>query len=157
MKQTPEMEKYEKEMKPGVISRDGFLGTDKRKLIDILLEDGETVKRLGLTHSFIADKMEEIRNIGKPGLGDLVKAGNLEISVETYRGKISSPFKDGVSRKIITVVKNINTDKSITYSDLNIDMINKHGFYEGRGAVFRIEPEEIVSVLEIEGSLLGRK
>jgi len=39
MKQTVQMKAIQEKMKPGVITRDGFLGSDRRNLIDILIED----------------------------------------------------------------------------------------------------------------------
>jgi hypothetical protein len=30
---------------------------------------------------------------------------------------------------------------------LNIHLVEEHGFFEGRGAFFRIEPEELIRVI----------
>ena len=35
MKQTPEFDRIQQQMQPGIIALDGFLGDDKRKLIEI--------------------------------------------------------------------------------------------------------------------------
>ena len=58
MKQTVQMREIQDKMKPGVITRDGFLGTDSRNLIDILIEDDAKVKRINLTHGQIAGRMQ---------------------------------------------------------------------------------------------------
>ena len=39
MKQTPEYDKIQEQMRKGVITLDGFLGTDERKLVDIIASD----------------------------------------------------------------------------------------------------------------------
>ena len=38
---------------------------------DILVEDDAEIKRLNLTHEKIAARMQELRDAGKEGLGDL--------------------------------------------------------------------------------------
>ena len=57
MKQTVQLSRIQEKMKPGIITRDGFLGTDRRNLIDMLVEDDETVKRMDLTHATVAQRM----------------------------------------------------------------------------------------------------
>ena len=50
MKQTPEYDHIQQQMQPWVITLEGFLGPDKRHLIDILVEDDGTVRRLERSH-----------------------------------------------------------------------------------------------------------
>lgn len=152
MKQTPELDKAQERMKPGVITRDGFLGNDKRKLIDILIEDDAEVKRLDLTHKRIANRMIYFRDAGLRGLGEFITVEpHFEVKVDTVRGKLPSPFGEpGIFPKTNTTVKNMNLDKEITYTDLNIHMILAHGFYEGKGSPFRLEPKELKEILEIK-------
>ena len=69
MKQTPQMQKIQQNMRPGVITLDGFLGKDSRNLVDILIEDDADVKRLGYNHKATALNMVEMRDKGKRGLG----------------------------------------------------------------------------------------
>jgi hypothetical protein len=45
------------------------------------------------------------------------------------------------------MVKHPPTGTVVRWSDLNIHLIKAHGFFEGRGASFRIEPELLLSVL----------
>ena len=70
MKMTVQMKKIQEQLRPGVITRDGFLGKDRRNLVDILEEDEAKVKRMKLTHRQIADRMLELRDAGMRGLGD---------------------------------------------------------------------------------------
>jgi len=54
MKQTPELDTAQEYMRPGVISLDGFLGSDERPLRAILQDDDAAVASMGLTHATIA-------------------------------------------------------------------------------------------------------
>ena len=152
MKQTPQMQKIEENMRPGVITLDGFLGSDSRNLIDILIEDDADVKRLGYTHKGIAARMIALRDSGKMGLGEFVSIGSrFEIKVESVRGKLPCPFGDpGVFPKVNTTVRNLKLKSEITYTDLHIHFILAHGFYEGRNSLFRLNPEDLIKILEIK-------
>lgn len=152
MKQTVQLDKIQERMEPGRITLEGFLGPDKRNLVEILIEDDAAVKKMGIEHKDIAEKMMELRNAAYGGLGDFIDVPpNFKVKVETYRGKLPCPFGDpGIFPKINTTVKNTKIKKEIHFSDLQIHMIGTHGFYEGKGHKFRIEPALAAEVLEIE-------
>lgn len=151
MKLSPDMRKIQERMQPGVITRDGFLGNDRRNLVDILEEDDAEVRRMGLTHQEIANQMLYFKEQGLRGLGEFITVPpHFEVRVDSARGKLPCPFGDpGIFQKTNTTVRNLKLGKEITYTDLHIHMIGSHGFYEGRGFPFRIDPVEIVEVLEI--------
>jgi len=149
MKQTPELDRIQKLMQPGVISKDGFLGNDTRNLADILADDLRIVTNLGFTHQELADTMEELTEAGKQAFGNPVLVrGFLEVTVDSSKGKIASPF-GGLYDKENVVVVNKKTGETIRWTTLNIHMIRDHGFYEGKGSYFRVEPEDLVRVLEL--------
>ncbi len=152
MKQTEQMKEIQERMKPGIIALDGFLGPDDRNLIDILVEDDAEVKRLGLTHENIAARMQELRDAGKGGLGDLISiAPHYEVSVDIARGKLPCPFGHrGLVRKSIIRVKNLEKDRELTFTDMNIHMIKEHGFYQGKGSSFRMDIGDLIDILDIE-------
>lgn len=152
MKQTVQLKNIQEKMQPGVITRDGFLGTDRRNLVDILVEDDAAVKRMDLDHQAIALRMIELRDAGMRGLGDFISVDpHYEVRVDSARGKLPCPFGDpGVFPKTNTTVRNLSLDREIVYTDLNIHMILVHGFYEGRGAAFRLDPSALVEILDIE-------
>lgn len=137
-------------MRPGVIVRDGFLGDDARSLSAILEADEATVARLGFTHAALAARMRQLRDAGLRGLGEPIRVeDHFEVRVDTVRGALPCPFGErGLHAKTFTIVRNLNTGRELTYADLSIHLIATHGFYEGRGSPFRLEPEEIVAVLE---------
>lgn len=151
MKQTVQMQQIQEKMKPGVITRDGFLGDDRRNLIDVLITDDAEVKRMDLDHRIIAERMVEIRDMGMRGLGDFITVEpHFEVRVDSVRGKLPCPFGDpGVFPKTNTMVRNLDLGREIVYTDLNIHMILVHGFYEGKGSPFRLEPKDLVEILEI--------
>jgi hypothetical protein len=140
------------EGKDGNISLDGFLGSDRRPLAEIIRADNESVKKLGLAHRAIADRMQFLREKGKDSLGEFVAVGpHFEVSCEIARGLLSCPFGEaGRIRKTMVTVRNLRLRKEIIFSDLNIHLIGAHGFYEGRGSPFRLEPVELAKILEIE-------
>ena len=151
MKQTPQMLKIQEAMLPGVITLSGFLGKDTRDLVEILAADQGEVRRLGYTHEQIAHRMIEIREAGKRGLGEFVSVEpHFEIRVESVRGKLPCPFGDpGIFPKVNTTARNLSLKKEITFTDLHIHFILAHGFYEGKGSLFRLEPADLVDILEI--------
>ena len=51
--------------------------------------------------------------------------------------------------KVNTTVVNKRIGRTITYTDLHIHFIGDHGFYEGMGAPFRLEPEDLIEILEV--------
>jgi len=151
MKQTVQMNNIQARMQPGVISLEGFLGSDSRNLTDILNDDNGTVNSLKLTHQQIALRMLEFRDKGLAGLGEFISvAPHFEVRVDSVRGKMPCPFGDpGIFPKTNITVKNLKSDQEITFTDLNIHMVLVHGFYEGSGSHFRLEPVQLAAILEI--------
>jgi hypothetical protein len=152
MKQTAILDKVQQSMQPGVITRGGFLGSDTRHLVDILVDDDARVHRLGLTHEAIADRMEELRMAGARGLGEGISVPpHFLVRVDSVRGKLPCPFgHEGLYQKTNTTVRNEKLGRELTFTDLSTHMIRVHGFYEGHGGLFRLDPEELAAVLEIE-------
>jgi hypothetical protein len=152
MKQTVQMDRIQEKMAPGVITLDGFLGSDRRKLVDILIEDDEAVKRSDLNHQQIARRMVELRDAGMQGLGELIDvAPHFEVRVDSVRGKLPCPFGDpGIFPKTNITVRNLRLDREIVYTDLHIHMVGSHGFYEGKGSKFRLEPAALAEILEVQ-------
>jgi len=151
MKQAPQVKQITENMRPGVITLEGFLGSDSRGLEDILDEDDGIVKRMDLTHEEIAGKMNLLKQEGEAGLGEFIKvAPHFEVRVDSVRGKLPCPFlHPGIYPKTNITVVNTQQNREIIYTDLHIHMIEVHGFYEGRGSHFRLEPEDLVEILEM--------
>lgn len=151
MKQTPEYDSIQRQMLPGVITLEGFLGTDTRKLIDILSEDDSAVRRSVKTHEQIAQRMQFFRDAGMPGLGEFMSIDDVfDVRVDSVRGKLPSPFGGpGMYDKVNTTVVNKRLGREVTFTDLHIHFIRDHGFYEGKGSLFRLEPHDLIEILEV--------
>ena len=148
MKQKPEIQKIQENMQPGAFSAEGFLGDDSRNLVDILREDDEIVQKLGYQHQDIAARMRELTKIAVPGLGRPTDAGIGMVSSEDHRGKIPCPFRDRyyADKRNTQFVSN-KDGTTIYWTDLHIHMIEAHGFYEGKGSRFRLDPEILIRYL----------
>lgn len=128
-----------------------FLGPDTRDLATILQADAAVVQQRGLTNARIAESLQSLRQAAWSGQGDPVSiAPHFEAFADAARGTLSCPFGDADDlAKVNTTVRNLERGTEITFSDLHIHLIAAHGFYEGRGAQFRLEPEQAINTLEI--------
>ncbi len=148
MKMSPEMQKARKNMEPGVIIKTGFLGDDTRPLVDIIQHDEEVMKSLGLDFDTVVKKMKYLMEEGKKGLGDPITVDDTwRVMIHEARGRLPSPFEDGLFKKINATVERIDTKKSISYSELSLFLIEKHHFFQGKGSAYRVEPKDIKEVL----------
>jgi hypothetical protein len=151
VKQTPELDLIQAAMRPGAITQSGFLGSDARHLADILADDAAAVARLGLTHRALAARMRGFLKAGAEGLGDeIAVAPHFEVRVDGVRGSLPCPFGHaGLFAKTFCIVRNRTLDDTIAFTELQIHMIEAHGFYEGEGSPYRLPPERLARVLEI--------
>jgi hypothetical protein len=149
VKKSPQFEKLEKILKCSKFSASGFLGHDKRELWEIIDEDASEVSRKGKTMEQVASRMQELTELGKKGLGDWVEVDrDLHVQVDDNRGMIPCPWPHHVRcLKRITTVRHVPSNTEIRWSDLNIHLIKEHGFFEGRGAPFRIEPGKLIDII----------
>ncbi|NLC85267.1 MAG: hypothetical protein GX749_09360 [Ruminococcaceae bacterium] len=149
MKDDPEFRTIRQNMLPGKFSAEGFLGDDDRSLVDILRDDQAVVERLGLTHVIIAQKMKYLTRQGKAGLEKpIVVDDAYEVVVEEFMGRIPCPYRDSWGTyKRNTTVKRLRDGKVLIWSDMGIHLIADHGFYQGLGSPFRIDPEELAEFL----------
>ena len=147
MKQTPEEKKLAENLQPGSLSAKGFMGDDSRDTASIIAADKVTVERLGLTHQDIATRLRSLTEKGSSGLRAPVVVEDLEITVDDFRGRLVCPFKDRTfHRKRLTTCRNRKTGRSLRWTDLNIHMIEAHGFYEGLGSAYRVEPQDVLEI-----------
>ncbi len=150
MKQGPGTRRIEDNMRSGPLAAHQFLGRDLRSLADIILQDQLVLEPLGLTNADIAQRMAYFSAHAEEGSGPTLVDGKFEVERQEHKGGIPCPFSDNYqSTKSITLVKNMQLGKTVQWSDLNIHLIAEHGFYEGEGAPFRVDPVEYAEVLEI--------
>lgn len=149
MKKSPQQEKLEALLKSSKFSICGFLGDDKRNLWEIIDTDATELEKLGKTREEIASRMQYLTDLANTGLGDWVQVEkNLRVSADDNRGRIPCPWPHHVRcLKRITTARQLETGRTIRWSDLNIHLIKEHGFFEGRGSPFRIEPRDLVEII----------
>ena len=145
------LDAIEQTLRQASTTREGFLGQDERDLTAIIQTDAAAIRRRGLTHAYIAQHLLALRQAGWEGLGEPVSVPpHFEVCVDAARGTLPCPFgEQGSFAKVNTTVRNLESGKEITFTDLNIHLIAKHGFYEGHGAQFRLDPEQLMDTLEI--------
>lgn len=149
VKQSPELDRVEQSMRPMRLCAEGFLGKDPRKLIEILTEDQGTINSLGLSHGMIAQRLKAITERAKGGWGDpVVVEDKFEVEFQEARGKISCPWGHcGLYPKTHVKLKKRETGETLIWSDLSIHLIEEHGFYQGKGSPYRLDPPEVKQIL----------
>lgn len=149
--QSPKLDAAENRMRPCPSFRHGFMGRESRKLIEILNEDQKTVKALGLSDELIAHKLRTLTEKAYKGLGRPVIAFNkYEVVAEAARGQIPCPWgHPGLYNKTRIRLRKIATDETLVWSDLSIHLIEVHGFYQGRGSPYRLDPCMAKKILDL--------
>ncbi len=150
--QSPEMDEVEKRMASCRPWHLGFLGRDTRKLIEILTADQAEVNALGLTHGDIARRLREITDAARRGWGEdpVCVEEKFLVRVQEARGSLPCPWgHPGLYGKSHVELKNSRTGEVLVWSELAIHLIEEHGFYQGQGSPYRLEPAAIKRVLEM--------
>ena len=149
MSQSPEIKKLEQALRSSETVAGGFLGTDKRPLDKILAADRATLESLGFTPEQVGQRMQDLTDAARPRLGTEVVIDNrLVVWCEEWKGLMVCPWPHGGRfDKRLTTARRTDTGRTISWTDLNIHLIAEHGFFEGRGAAFRLEPQDLVHIL----------
>jgi hypothetical protein len=151
--------KLEEDMRPmaksDVGSRVGFLGKTE-KLLDVLAADNRyVVDELGLTHRDLARHLHGMAAVGfwqqkhKKAEAEFQYHGRrYKVVVQASRGIQPSPFRDGTSSGTNATLTNLDTGKQFQYGLLVPYMIERYGFYEGKGTPYRLDPHAALDVLD---------
>ena len=137
-------------MAPGIITADGFLGSDRRNLSTIIDEDTQIMRRLDLEPSVVVEKLRYFMEEGRKGLGEPVTVDQeWLVKTDEARGHLACPWEDGISRKINVTIERKDTGEKVFYTDMSLHLLDAHGFLEGRGSPFRLNLESIKHILKI--------
>ncbi len=150
MKMSPQDKKLDHMLRSSTLVAGGFMGRDRRSVREIIEADAAALAACGLNAAMVARRMRELTDIGCRGLGTWVDADGerLQVMSEDYKGMLVCPWGHaGHYHKRSTVVKAGADERMLTWSDLNIHLIEAHGFFEGRGSAFRIEPAQAAEIL----------
>ena len=149
MKKTPYDKKVLERMAPGVLSKDGFLGEDTRPVSEIIASDAATLRGLGVSREVLASAMQQVFDAARDSLGRPVEAGGrLEAVYRESMGRIPSPWPgEGVFQKGEVEVRDKETGQTMRYTPLSVHLVREHGFFQGRGALYRLDPEKLCRLL----------
>jgi hypothetical protein len=156
-------------------SGSGFLKIDQN-LLEVLAADNDYVLgTLKLTHQDLARPLkamfaagrwlEKIRPDGWPRrdadwLDSYTRMRRLDGPVfyfhgrrfrlvyTAFKGDQDSPFLDDTRTNKDVILANLETGKMLKYSLLVPEMIERYGFYEGPDTPYRVDPKDIVEVLD---------
>jgi len=165
-----ELARLEARLRPGESSEVGFLGANE-SLKEVVYHDAETLRRLGVTHEQVANRLESIVSDKNGNHGFRVqeqtwrggkdqaydpfqtdiqtKTGNTRVE----RGSQEDPFQEEFSippysSSDYTI---INTKgESVSFPGLIIKLIRDYQFFEGKGISYRLDPEKAVKILSIK-------
>jgi hypothetical protein len=151
VKLTPDDERVLERMAPGALTRDGFLGDDPRPLSEILAADDAAVARLGLTHAAIAAALQRALEAARGAFGRPVAlTADLTAIFSEALGRIPSPWPgEGLFPKGEVELSDARSGRTIRYTPLSVHLVARHGFYQGRGSRYRLEPEEVCRLLDL--------
>jgi hypothetical protein len=149
MKESPQMQSLDAMLRSSRLVAGGFMGTDARSAEEIINADAASMAHLEVEAGDIASRMRQITDKAEAGLGTWVAIDDkLKAVVHEAKGKLTCPWPHpGDFDKRVTTVERLDSADSIRWSDLNIHMIAEHGFFEGKGSPFRIEPDKIMRVI----------
>lgn len=149
MKKAPKDQHLDVVLRSSALVAGGFMGDDDRSVTEVIDSDAGELFRLGISHMQLASRMQEITVRATEALGSWLKIDDrFEAMVDEARGSTPCPWPhEGSYLKRVTTVRRTDIDQKFRWSDLSIHLIGAHGFFEGRGSEFRIEPAHIVRML----------
>ena len=151
MKRSPQLQFVVDRMSPGGISPEGMLGNDSRPLEDVLDADNSTVAGMNLTHAAIAERLGTMMDIAVAAQGRGVSVGpHLEACWHEAMGRIPSPWPgEGTFPKGEMELTDTRAGRTLRVTPLSVHLIAAHGFYQGRGGRYRLEPDELARLLDL--------
>ena len=156
MKQTPELDLVQSKMQPGVLTLKGFLGSDDRKLADILVADQQSFSRLGITPLQAAERLQQLADLGADLMEEeILVEQRYRIKVRDDRGKIPSPWGDGLFEKGDVDLIDNSTGETLKWNRLTLRLMSVHGFCGGVDSEYRLDPEKLVRILDLKPEAQG--
>ena len=147
MKQNPKDIPVLESLRAGILTTDGFMGEDTRSFPQIILDDAALLDDFGLSAQKLAEKMVQLTKAGLEAVGSPVPFGEYEVTVDEYMGRIGCPFRDHRAPKRTTTVRD-KTGKRLMWTDLSVHLIKAHGFFQGIGSPYRLEPSALAEFLK---------
>jgi hypothetical protein len=151
MKALEDLKHVQEAMLPGVITGDGFLGSDTRPIQDIIADDEQQMSYLGVDFGKLGARMRFLLEAGAVSQGTpTVVGGRWRVVADEAKGEFPSPWNDGLFHKEQVVVTPLDRpDTSVTFNELSLYLIEKHHFFQGKGSPHRLEPAVLKTVLRL--------
>jgi hypothetical protein len=168
-----ERKQVERQMRPGILSDQGFLAPGER-LADVVARDDARLAELGVPHAQIGDRLRSVvararlgvesdpvrfedmsEHFAEPGHG--VSVDDLEVWHIEWMGLQECPFfvldsPEGLpgcgSTSIDFAVRRAGTDETLFFSGLLVHLVREHEFFEGSTG-YRLDPAQAVRVLDV--------
>jgi hypothetical protein len=136
-------------MRSGVLSGDGFLGDDARPIAEIIRADQAELASLGLTPAALAGAAKALLALAIQAEGSPVAFGEgLQVVFIDSRGAIPCPIGPcGRFPKGELTITTAAGDPLLRLSPLSIHLIEAHGFFQGHGSPYRVEPQKAWEIL----------
>jgi hypothetical protein len=144
-------------MRPGALSRSGFLGPDER-LADVIAADARTLDALHLDHAAIAAALDRLIDTAERSPERRASVGPLQCRVEVHQGFQICPWADLRSGRCSAGggARHASADWSITNTvtgemmrgpGLIVHLIGDHHFFEGAKSPNRVDPARLAALL----------
>ena len=152
MKQPPD--DRGKNFEASKFSADGFLGNDSRPVDEIIADDTRDLDRAGISRDDLAIALETAYLKARNALGAIIEVvPGVQGEFFESRGRVPCPFRGcGVFEKGEASLSISDSRTPVIVTSLGIHMIATHGFFQGRGSRFRIEPVEAARLLGVPRS-----
>ncbi|MBP7562456.1 MAG: hypothetical protein KA886_01610 [Candidatus Cloacimonetes bacterium] len=149
MKLSPEEKSIMDKMQAGILSTDGFLGNDQRHLHEIIEEDAEKLLHFNYSLEQIAERMRYFTEMSREAYDlPVVIEGKYAVQQDIWRGRVVCPYNHkGSYVKADIRLKNLENQIEVRWTPLNIHFIEVHGFFEGIGSKYRLNPETLIKAI----------
>jgi hypothetical protein len=144
-KEDPILGPIERELRKG-----NFLLGEDRTLGQIIEEDAAACSRHGITRESVGRVLERLLRLGRLGFGDsVVVDGVFEVRVTEFRGALPCPWSDRFfAQKVVVDAVNLTNGARLRFTPLSVHLATVHGFFQGKGSPFRIDPALLGKFLE---------
>lgn len=128
------IEELEERMRPGKDSEMGFLGKDE-SLQAVLAEDNEYIHAQGVSHQQIGREVRMFSKLFYQGIENFtLNQRRFNLDGLMTMGVQKSPFNDWVAEGADMMIINVDAKTGLSTPCLLGYLIERYGFYEGKGA-----------------------
>ena len=150
MKKNPLSLAAQERMAPGRLSRGGFLGTDDRPIEEIVAADQAALEQAGVSREQLADLVDDLHRRADAALEGPVTLGGGRVHVRLIEvmGRIPCPFACGFRTHKASLEVTAG-DLRLTLTPMHAHLIRAHGFFQGKGSDFRVEPADLAALYRL--------